>query len=72
MDSKDLVDICEDIYSSHTPANISLDSHLEAELIKRSLQDSEGGELVSQIVYGAFRYSRFLNAFLEAFYHHNR
>ena len=72
MDPKQFVEVFESIYSSHNPSQISLDAHLDAELSNRGLQETVDGEFIFQVVYGAFRYSRFLNAFLEAFYHHNR
>jgi hypothetical protein len=66
-----LLEQCIRVYSSHSPASRTLDTHLEQELQRCSCSQSDA-EFIRQAVYGLYRYQRFLDCFLNAFYHHRR
>eukprot|EP00775_Hariotina_reticulata_P001557 gene1557-1897_t len=71
--SGSLVALCETAYASycnHAAAQVTLDTHLHNCLTNSSLSE-EDARFVAQVVYGVLRYRKFINGFLDSFYHFN-
>eukprot|EP00879_Flechtneria_rotunda_P017214 GHRR01018035.1.p2 GENE.GHRR01018035.1~~GHRR01018035.1.p2 ORF type:complete len:116 (+),score=17.67 GHRR01018035.1:1756-2103(+) len=74
LGARKLIDLCEFTYSSYASvsAQVTLDSHVEKTLQQLRVANKDERCSIGQVVYGVFRYRRFISCFLDSFYHYNR
>ncbi|WIA13671.1 hypothetical protein OEZ85_007232 [Tetradesmus obliquus] len=72
IEARRIANLCESAYSSFCSSGggSTLDTHLDNCL--QHVADEDANCFVRQVVYGVTRYRRFLDCFLDSFFHHNR
>lgn len=69
---KQLIALALAVYNEFNSAQLTLDSHTEASLKERHVDDPDAQQFIKQVVYGMVRYRKFFGCLLDSFYHFNR
>ncbi|GMH36406.1 hypothetical protein BSKO_04274 [Bryopsis sp. KO-2023] len=68
---KALLELCEKVYTTFSPARLTLDSHAEECVVQLKITNPDEAGFVKQVLYGVVRYQSLLKAFTTSFYYKN-